>query len=340
MAQRGAEGDVVQSDVERGSGPAIVGIPFPDFSTASNAVLQLLEDRIDLGLWMVTRQAGPDQVVLAARNAPGSGYEVSVGAVLPWADSLCVQLVSGHGPAVAPRVGDVPAYADAPNRQLVPIEAYMAVPLRQADGEVFGTLCGFAQQPQPESLHEAEALVVLQARLLATVLNLQLQREELERRAERAETEAHRDVLTGLANRRAWDTVLAAEEARCRRYGHPAAVVVVDLNGLKTLNDSSGHAAGDQLLRDAAAVLHGAARETDLVARLGGDEFGVLALETDGNGGHVTAERLRRALRDHGVAAAVGVGVRSPQATLAVAWQDADRAMYEDKRSGKGLTPQ
>lgn len=326
--------------LERGPGMTVAGTPFADFSSASDEVLRLLEERVDLGLWMVTRAAGADQVALAARSAPGSGYEVSVGAVVSWTDSLCLQMVAGQGPQVAPRVADVPAYAAAPNRQVVPIEAYVAVPLRQADGEVFGTLCGFAQQPQPESLHEAEALVVLQARLLATVLSLELQREELERRAERAETEAHRGVLTGLANRRAWDSVLAAEEARCRRYGHPAAIVVVDLNGLKTVNDSSGHAAGDQLLRDAAAVLRGAARETDLVARLGGDEFGVLALETDGTGGHVTAERLRRALHDHGVAAAVGVGVRLPRATLAVAWQDADRAMYEEKRSGKGLAAQ
>lgn len=312
------------------------GVPFADFAAASEQVLQVLQDRLGMGLWMVTRAVGPDQVVLAARSRKGSGYDVTSSTVLRWKGSLCQQLVLGHGPAVAPRVADVSAYATAPNRQQVPVEAYVAVPLLQADGALFGTLCGFDAHPQPESLRGEEPLLVLQGRLLTTLLHLELEREQQQRRAERAESDATRDVLTGLANRRAWDRVLAAEEVRCQRYGHPATVLVVDLNGLKQINDSAGHAAGDRLLRDAAALLLTAARTSDVVARLGGDEFGLLAVEAAAEGGRATAERVAAVLASGGVEAAVGLGVRAPNGSLSAAWHEADRAMYEHKQAGYG----
>ena len=311
------------------------GMPYADFAAASAEVLEVLQDRLGMGLWLITRASGEDQLVLAARSDPGSGYEVTTDTVLRWDGSLCRQLVLGHGPAMAPRVEDVPAYAQAPNRAAVPIEAYVAVPLLQADGSLFGTLCGFDQAPQPEALRAEEPLLAVLGRLLTTVLHLELEREEQQRRAERAESDATRDALTGLANRRAWDAVLAAEEVRCQRYGHPASVVVVDLDGLKQVNDSEGHAAGDRLLRRAAEVLRRAARHADVVARLGGDEFGLLAVETGAEGGRVTAQRVRAALTAGGVGASVGVGARAHGVPLTAAWQDADRAMYEEKQAGR-----
>ena len=311
--------------------PAPAGLPFRDFETASAEVLQLLQTRFGLGLWMVTRAVGSEQVVLARQTAPDSGYDVEPGTGLSWDGSLCAAMVAGRGPAVAPRVTDVPAYATAPNRQRLPIEAYVAVPLLHEDGALFGTLCGFDTDPQPDSLHDVEPLMGLLARLLATVLRLDLERDHERRRAERAEVDAGQDSLTGLANRRTWDVVLAAEEARSRRYGHPATVLVLDLNDLKTVNDTQGHAAGDELLRACARVLAATARDNDLVARLGGDEFAVLAVETDARGGQATLDRVRGALRAEGIRAAAGLGVRVAGSTLMEAWQEADRAMYADK---------
>ncbi len=308
------------------------GSPFPDFKTAAHEVLRLLQGALKLRLWMVTRAVDGDQIVLEYEDDPRSGFAVQPGLVLPWDGSLCAEMVAGHGPAVAPRAADVPAYADAENRRHAPIEAYVGVPLRHPDGTLFGTLCGFDSEPQPESLRDAEPLVVLQAGLLATLLALELDREHQRRRAERAEAQAARDDLTGLANRRAWGHIVAAEEARSRRYGHPGSVLIIDLNGLKEVNDTRGHAAGDQLLRDCARVLGACARGSDFVARLGGDEFGVLAVETDRDGGEAQAVRIRRALQREGIDAAIGVGVRDCQGSLDTARQDADRAMYADKQ--------
>ncbi len=310
----------------------LVGFPFADFAAVAREVLIMLRDRLKLRQWMVTRVVGGDEIVLAAEDTPHSGYAVVPGSVLSWDGSLCTEMVAGNGPAVAPRVADVPAYASAANRRLLPIEAYVGVPLRQPDGSLFGTLCGFDPDPQPDTLRDDEELLQLMGRLLATVLALELDREQQERRAERAEADAARDGLTGLANRRAWDDIVTAEEARCRRYGHPGAVLVIDLNDLKEVNDTHGHPAGDQLLRDCANVLVATARSSDFVARIGGDEFAVLAVETDSAGGEVQAARIRRALQDAGVNAAIGLGLRGPDGSLDNAARDADSAMYEDKR--------
>lgn len=307
-----------------------LGSPFSGFAEAAQAVLADLQGRLGLKLWLVTRAVGEQQVVLHAQDAP-EGYGITAGTVLSWSGSLCTAMVAGDGPVIAPRVADVPAYASAPNRSVATFEAYVGVPLVQPDGELFGTLCAFDPEPQPGSLVEAEDLVVLQARLLSTVLHLELGTEELHRRAERAETDATTDVLTGLGNRRGWEQVLAAEETRCSRYGHPGCVLVVDLDELKVVNDGAGHAAGDELLQKAAGVLHGSLRSTDYVARVGGDEFAVLAVETGPEGGRVEAERLREGLRSAGISAAVGLGWRAPDRSLAEAWHDADADMYRQK---------
>lgn len=311
---------------------ASAGFPFPDFKTAAHRVLLLLQDRLKLRLWMVTRTVDGHQVVLEFEDTSHSGYSVKPGLVMPWNGSLCAEMVAGHGPSMAPRAADVPAYASAANRRHTPIEAYVGVPLRHPDGTLFGTLCGFDPEPQPDILRESEQLVVLQAGLLATLLALELDREHQRRRAERAEALATLDALTELANRRGWDHIVAAEEARARRYGHPGSVLIIDLNQLKAVNDSRGHAAGDQLLRDCAQVLSGTARGSDFVARLGGDEFGILAVETDRPGGEAQVARIRQAMDAAGIDAAIGLGVRHAPGSLDTARRDADRAMYEDKQ--------
>lgn len=139
------------------------------------------------------------------------------------------------------------------------------------------------------------------------------------------------DPLTGLTNRRGWDLLLEREEQRCRRYGAVASVLMIDLDRLKAVNDSHGHAAGDELLRRAADVLRGAVRGADVVARLGGDEFGVLAVETDLPAAIRERDRLRDLLRAAGVPGAVGAAARQPLGGLPATVIAADHDMYQDK---------
>ena len=139
------------------------------------------------------------------------------------------------------------------------------------------------------------------------------------------------DTLTGLANRRAWDRMLDAEEARCARHGAAACVISVDLDGLKAINDTAGHLAGDAALRLAADAIASASRDEDVVARVGGDEFGILAIECEQSAGDVIAARVVRSLREAGLSASLGVGSREPVRGLFGAWLAADAAMYRDK---------
>ena len=178
----------------------------------------------------------------------------------------------------------------------------------------------------------APSLVEICGRLLSTLLNAHLEAAEQARRAERAELDAVTDPLTGVANRRAWDRLLAAEEARCRRHGHAAAVVVIDIDGLKEVNDREGHASGDLVLAGAARALAQSTREQDVVARLGGDEFGILCVESDATAAATLVGRLRGALAARGIRASIGMAARSTTTGLDAAAQAADRAMYADKR--------
>ena len=93
-------------------------------------------------------------------------------------------------------------------------------------------------------------------------------------------TVARTDELTGLPNRRYLVEELERQVAAARRYRRPLAALLVDIDGFKTVNDEQGHAAGDQLLRDVAALLKRRCRRSDFVARLAGDEFVVLLPDT------------------------------------------------------------
>src|SRR4051812_48589320 len=108
------------------------------------------------------------------------------------------------------------------------------------------------------------------------------------------------DALTGCLNRRGWTEALEAEERRCGRHDLDAMVVVVDVDGLKAINDTEGHDAGDRCLADCGNALRGAVRAEDCVARLGGDEFGVLAVQTRGRAPEAGGAQLERALQGAG----------------------------------------
>jgi diguanylate cyclase (GGDEF)-like protein len=108
---------------------------------------------------------------------------------------------------------------------------------------------------------------------------------------------------------------------------------VLDLDGLKAVNDAHGHAAGDELIVRTAQALASARRATDEVCRLGGDEFGIVAPDTDAEQAALLAHRIRDSLRRHHVAVSLGFAVSGRESTVDQLWQQADAAMYEDKRS-------
>lgn len=177
-----------------------------------------------------------------------------------------------------------------------------------------------------------EAAAMLFARHAAvTIANVELYAASL-RRARRAEEESLTDTLTGLDNRRAWDRILETEEVRCKRYQTSASVVVVDLDSLKHINDTHGHAAGDALLRRMGDTLRSTSREPDIVARIGGDEFAVLAVDCDNAQAEALVARFEAALAGAGISASLGRAIRRPECTLERTYWCADQAMLAGKK--------
>jgi diguanylate cyclase len=299
------------------------------FRAAVEEALEGLRDRTGLGCWLLLRATGDGWAVVAARDRH---YGVGVDAGLADGELPLRAMLEGRGPRVAPAVAEVGAYAAADRFRGRPVGAFAGVPILAPDGTLLGCLCGLDPTPTRPGLAGELPTIELLGRLLGSLLAMELDRRELQGRFERAELDSLTDPLTGVGNRRAWDRLLQAEEARCRRYGSPASLVSIDLDELKQVNDADGHLAGDRLLCRAAEVIGSTKRAADVVARLGGDEFGVLAVECDEGAAAVLAERIRAALEAAGVRASVGHATRRASAGLRQAWVEADSRMYARKR--------
>jgi two-component system cell cycle response regulator len=155
---------------------------------------------------------------------------------------------------------------------------------------------------------------------------------------------SRRDPLTALPNRRAFDEDLAREAARAARSGAPLAVVVLDIDRFKAVNDTHGHAAGDAVLQAVATRAAGAIRAGDLLARLGGEEFGILLPGADLARAVDAAERIRAALaalpveaagRALPITASFGCAALAPGEPPHALVARADARLYEAKRDGR-----
>jgi diguanylate cyclase (GGDEF)-like protein len=107
------------------------------------------------------------------------------------------------------------------------------------------------------------------------------------------------DPLTGVLNRRGFAQAAERELVRAQRYDHPLAVAFVDVRGLKAVNDSEGHFAGDRLLKQVTLLLNESARSTDVVGRIGGDELAVLLVEQSAEGAEAMTHRVRSQIPAH-----------------------------------------
>ena len=173
---------------------------------------------------------------------------------------------------------------------------------------------------------------------------------ELEGELRRLSDEVSTDALTQVANRRGLAQAFEAEAARCQRAGAgtpPLAVGLIDIDNFKKLNDTLGHAAGDQALKALAAAVRERLRPVDHLARFGGEEFVVLLPATPVAEGQQALTRLQRSLSEalflhdeQEVFVTFSAGVTGWRAgeTLEAALERADEALYEAKRTGKNRT--
>jgi diguanylate cyclase (GGDEF)-like protein len=177
-------------------------------------------------------------------------------------------------------------------------------------------------------------------RLIEEISLLRAKVARLQERVEQLDQLAHQDSLINLPNRRGFMRELERLIARVDRYGINAAMLFVDLDGLKMINDTFGHCAGDAALIQVAGLLSKGVRHSDVVARIGGDEFGILLESSDESAAQETAARLIdqisacEVLHDGEtlpLSVAIGVGMIDALDTPDSVMQRADEAMYRRK---------
>jgi diguanylate cyclase (GGDEF)-like protein len=224
----------------------------------------------------------------------------------------------------------------------VPVALLLAAPAAgAADAALMAALpavAALATELLASSLGPAPSIPLAILVVAGSVAVMRGSRGRVERERELLRASALSDPLTGVANRRALDERIDYEVARHARQQRPFALLMLDLDGFKAVNDRFGHSAGDDLLRDVAEALRGAVREQDTVGRIGGDEFCILAPETDRDGAERLLLRVRTAVGAvtaglDVLSASVGVGLfpvdGEDGATVLAA---ADEAQSEAKR--------
>jgi diguanylate cyclase (GGDEF)-like protein len=209
------------------------------------------------------------------------------------------------------------------------IRSYLGVPLSTPDGYNVGSLCAIDTAARDYS---PEQIAILQSFAALVIDELELRRL------------AQTDHLTGASTRRSFCLELEKVIARYKRAGTPAAMLLLDIDHFKRVNDTYGHTSGDLVLQMVAEQLASQLRPTDVLGRLGGEEFGILLPATERAAAAKVAERFRALLESVAVmhdpplhvTASFGVAMVGPRTLSTREWiADADKALYEAKRSGR-----
>lgn len=214
------------------------------------------------------------------------------------------------------------------------VRFYAGSPLVTPEGLALGTICIIDHQPRRITDTERSALQALSRQVVSQL--------ELRKQLAGLEVESLTDALTGLWNRRALDRRLSEEWNRHARNGGPLALLMIDLDRFKGINDDFGHQAGDEVLVQASQLIRRTVRISDIVARMGGEEFVVVVPDSDQNAAMAVAEKVRAAFAGaswahRAMTASIGVtSIRPDKSSNAHALiSRADRALYAAKAAGR-----
>jgi diguanylate cyclase (GGDEF)-like protein len=304
-----------------------------DLPVILGAIARFLEGRVPGAACAIigTDTAGGALRLLHAGRLPG-GHAAALEACLTDPDAgLCDAPEDG---VTLHRLADLP---DVPEAAANGPTGFWCLPVRAADGRLLGRICLYHDMARPPARSEASLLESAGA-LVAMAL-------EREAAAAHMERMAHYDGLTGLPNRRMFHDRLEQALRRARRARRPVAVLFLDLDRFKPVNDTLGHHVGDGVLRQVSARLAAVLRQEDTLARLGGDEFTVI-LETlaDRTEAAVVAERMLECLQppfdldgqEVVLGGSVGISIHPGDGDDADALvKSADLAMYRAKQEGR-----
>lgn len=303
-----------------------------------------IDDQIDATLKLGLELFGFDQGYvtlfhgkhLTIRNAVGGGT-VTRGAIYAMETTFSRHLRGDDDMLVIPDL-DAPEWVSDPAHASAPWRSYVGLRL-QAGDVVYGVLVFASRIPHPDGVSRRERDLLA---LMGLFVTAALERAE---HAERIEQLAFTDSLTGLPNRVLFNDRIATALATAKRYERGFAVMYVDLDNFKAINDTYGHAVGDAALVEASKRLRAALRESDTIARFGGDEFVILQPIVDGPADAADlARKLNLALQPpvtiegvaHSVRASIGIALYPFDATtIDDLMKRADNALYGAKREGR-----
>lgn len=297
------------------------------FTESAERVVAFLKMRTPLTDWSVSRVAEGEQIHLHVQQ----GQVLSVGERVGWQESFCSRMAAGAAHVVRDSRAD-PDYSTLSAAERV--GSYAGFTIGDDREGLFGVLCGVRQAPLADDEEVDEGLLLLLSELLTTQLKLSRSIDRERRHSELTEALAQTDALTGVLNRLGWDRIVSDAQERLDAFGDPVAVAVIDLDGLKAVNDAEGHAAGDAMIRRAAEALKSVCTPSNHIARYGGDEFMILANGAVPSQAESRFQLFATALAEAGVPASIGIAAAEPGlVSLIDAIASADSLMYRHKHA-------
>ncbi len=273
---------------------------------------------------------------LLIRNAVGRDSVITKGGIYPMHSSMSRHLVGKRDSIFVPDM-DLAEWKNDPARPTAPWRSYFAIQLAVFD-QIYGAMVFASRVPREEMDSRERDLAQLMGLFIAAALERAAQNERIEQMA-------FNDALTGLPNRVLFSDRIEHTLATARRYGRDFAVMYIDVDRFKEINDDYGHTVGDETLKEVALRFRAALRESDTVSRFGGDEFVILQPIVDGPSDAADlARKLSVAMQEpivvdgapHDVRISIGIALYPGDgATIAELMESADRALYRAKREGR-----
>ncbi len=286
-------------------------------------IVDLVQQIMGVPMAAVTLIDADTQWFRAQRGLPGTAT--------PRAEAFCTFTIAQHGPfavsdaRIDPRFADNPMVTGSPH-----VRSYLGVPLTTPDGYNVGSLCAIDNEPRHFDRLQGEIM-----KKLAEIVVEQFELQQI----------AKQDSMTGALTRRGFFAEVEKEFQRAGRYDRPSALVVIDVDHFKSINDRYGHPAGDAVLVSIANACMATMRKSDIFGRIGGEEFGLLLPETDPEEARLAAERIRSMVESTiiqvggtEVRATISLGIAPRPATgetVATWFSEADIALYEAKQFGR-----
>lgn len=286
-------------------------------------IVELVQTVLNVPAAAVTLIDGDRQWYKAARGISGKS--------IPRDASFCNETIKQMGPLAVTdaltdgRFATNPMVLGAPH-----VRSYLGVPLTTPDGYNIGTLCAIDTEPRPFDARQADIL-----KKLAEIVVEQFELRQI----------AKQDAMTGALTRRGFFAELEKEFLRAARYDRPSALLVIDVDHFRNINDRYGHPAGDAVLVSIANAAMATMRKSDIFGRIGGEEFAMLLPETDAEEARDAAERIR-GIVEHTIVqtpaaeikTTISIGIAPlplPGEGSDVWFSEADIALYEAKQFGR-----